>query len=151
MRGVFGRLLPLSLLLAACSGGAPDIVVEEAWAAASAPGQRTGAAYLTIANRGDGADRLLAVTSDAAASASLHRSSMEGGIARMRPIADGIAVEAGDRAILRPGGAHVMLTGLERPLGAGEMIALRLRFERSGERQVTAAIRAAGAPVHSGH
>ena len=127
-----------ALLLAACSPSAnapPDIEVSDAWGRATVAGQTATAAYATIANRGAGADRLLAVTSPAAA-ASLHSSSTIGGVARMRPLTDGLAVPAGATVKLEPAGAHVMLTGLARPLAAGDRIALTLRFERSGTVEV---------------
>jgi copper(I)-binding protein len=151
MQPVLHRALPLALLLTACSSGTPDVAVRDAWAGATVPGQRSGAVYLTLDNRGSGGDRLIGVASDVAAGASLHRSSMESGIARMRPIADGVAVEAGEQAMLKPGADHVMLTGLEQPLVAGRSIPLRLRFERSGERQVSAVVRSADGAGHGRH
>ena len=118
-----------AMLLAAC--GAPDITVSDAWARATAPGQSAAAAYLTIANQG-GADRLLSVSSPAAAGAALHSSSTSGGIARMRPLADGIAIPANATVRLEPTGSHVMLTGVGNPLGPGGQLVLTLRFEQSG-------------------
>lgn len=121
-----------AMLLTACSPSAsapPDIKVSNAWARATVPGQTATAAYLTIANHGPGADRLLAVSSP---TATLHASSTSGGVARMRPLADGIAVSAGTTVKLEPAGAHIMLTGLAKRLAPGDSIALMLRFERSG-------------------
>jgi copper(I)-binding protein len=149
MRAMPVRLVPLALMLAACSGGEPDIAVGEAWAGASAPGQKVGAAYFTVSNRGGGADRLLSVISDAGSAASLHNSSVQEGIARMRPLPEGLEIAGGASAVFAPGGNHVMLTGLKQPLAAGQTIGLTLRFERSGERQVRAAVRPAMA--HAGH
>ena len=128
--------LPL-LLLIACQQP-PKIAVGDAWARETAPGQ-SAAVYLTLANTGAGDDRLVAADSPAADSASLHSSSSSGGVARMRALPDGLDLAAGDRLELAPGGTHIMLTGLKRPLAAGRTVELRLRFARSG--QQTLAVR----------
>ncbi len=60
---------------------------------------------------------------------------------RMRPL-DALEIPANTTLKLEPGGTHVMLTGLEQPLEAGSELPLTLRFERSGERQVNAEVRA---------
>lgn len=126
----------VALLIAACSPAAPpNIKVNDAWARATAPGQTATAAYLTIANNGAGEDRLLAVATSAG-TATLHASSTSDGVARMRPLADGLPVPPHSTVKLEPAGAHVMLTGLGRPLGAEDTIPLTLRFERSGAIQV---------------
>lgn len=132
----------LALLIAACrpaADGAADIRLAGAWARATAPAQRSSAAYLTIANPGGAADRLVAVTSSTGP-ASLHSSSMDGGIMRMRSLKR-LPVAAGSTVALEPGGAHVMLTRLEQPLEAGQAIRLTLRFENSGERSIVARVR----------
>ena len=66
-------------------------------------------------------------------------------------MADGLAIGAGATAVLRPGGDHVMLMKLQRPLVAGGTVSLRLTFERSGERTVTATVTDDGAGAHGGH
>ncbi len=97
---------------------------------------------MTIANRG-GDDRLISVATPAAGSATLHTTTMDGGIMRMRAINDGIVIAKG-RLMLEPNGTHVMLTGLERPLVQGQRIAARLRFARSGNRDIGITVVAAG-------
>ena len=131
-----------ALLLASChsEGSPPKIEVEDAWARATLPGQASSAAYLTVANAGGG-DRLLAVSSPSAA-ASLHSTSMDNGVMRMRPV-ERLDVPAQSTVSLEPGGTHVMLTGLKQPLAEGSTIELDLRFEKSGERRVAAEVRAA--------
>lgn len=133
---------PIALLLASCSAGSsePDIQVHDAWARPSLPSQSTSAAYFTLSNTG-GADQLVSVTSPAA-DASLHSTAMDGGVMRMRSL-DGLDVPAHGKVELRPGGTHVMLMKLQRPLQAGGQLRLLLRFERSGERTIDAAVRAA--------
>ncbi len=151
------RTLVMSALvaLAACAPagkGEPDISVH-GWARETAPGQSVAAAYLTIDNRGSGGDRLVEVSSPAARQSSLHSTVTENGIARMRAIDGGLAIPARGTIALEPGGDHVMLVGLGQPLVRGDSIALRLRFETSGERHVTVEVLepGAGPQPHQGH
>ena len=130
-----------ALLLASCTASAPPAIsVDDAWARATLPGQMSSAAYFTIRNTG-GADKLLAVTSPSG-DASLHSTSTDAGVMRMRPLGEQ-EVPAISTVELKPGGTHVMVTGLKAPLTAGSAIALDLKFEKSGERHVTAEVRAA--------
>jgi copper(I)-binding protein len=137
--------------LAACSGGegAPaDVRVTDAWTRATVAGQSSAAVYLTIANSGRGSDRLLDVSTPIAKDASLHSSSSEGGVMRMRALRDGVPVPAGARVKLEPSGNHAMLTGLSAPLAKGSNFPLTLRFERSGKHEVQVQVLD---PATSGH
>jgi copper(I)-binding protein len=132
------------LLLGACGKpAAPSIQVNDAWARATAPGQTSAAVYATIVNEGGAGDRLVAVSSDRAAHAMLHEGSVENGIARMRMV-DQIELAPGERVELKPGGGHVMLTGVAKPLNPGDRFTLRLSFEKSGEKTVPVTVVGAG-------
>ena len=143
---------PMALALLSCS--APhqrpaDIIVSNGWTREIAPGQSAAAVYLIIANKGEGSDRLLNVES-ALGEASLHSTSSAEGVARMRPLKDGVEIAPGSIVELRPGGTHIMLTGIQRRIAAGQSIELTLSFERSGKRPITVPVVSAGADAHSG-
>ena len=130
-------LIASLLLLASCGGGGtPDVQISDAWARETVAGQIGTAAYATIANRGSGDDRLLGVSAAPPITASLHETSTEGGVSSMRPLENGVAVPAGAAVVLKPGGAHVMISGLTAPLRDGDSLKLTLRFERSGDKVV---------------
>ena len=133
-------LLIAAGLLGACSASPPDLDVRDPWVRATIAGQSGTAAYLTVENRGGSDDRLVGVSS-ASADASLHSTSNENGVSRMRPLTDGLPIPAGATVQLRPGGNHIMLMGLREPLQPGRAITIRLTFERSGERQVEVPVR----------
>ena len=134
----------VALLLASCkpASAPPAVSVDGAWARATVPGQMGSAAYFTIRNAG-GPDKLLSVTSPAA-DASLHSTSMDNGVMRMRPL-QALDVPEKGTVELKPGGTHVMLMGLKQPLQAGLALELDLKFEKSGERKVSAQVRPTGA------
>ena len=139
------RLILAALLLASCgkSGGAPDIQISDAWARETVAGQGSTAAYMTIANKGFGSDRLDSVDAPSPAMAMVHSTSNENGISRMRHMDDGLEVPAGGNAQLAPGGTHVMITGLGASLKAGDTLKLTLHFEKSGDRPVDLPIKSA--------
>ena len=139
------RILLAALLLASCSkSGTPDLQISDAWARETVAGQTATAAYMTIDNRGAGDDRLVGVGVAAPAKAMLHASESSGGVSRMREMGAGLALPAGTAVQLKPGGTHVMITGLGAPLSAGAVMKLRLQFEKSDARDVDVPVGAGG-------
>lgn len=132
------------LLLAACNtqGAAPAIKVTDIWSRAMVAGQTTGAVYMTLSN-GGGEDRLVSVATPAG-EASIHSTSTENGVMRMRPMHD-VPVPANSMVELKPGGTHIMIMGLKAPLAAGSSFPLDLNFEKSGQMKVTVQVRPATA------
>jgi len=126
-------------------GGASPIAVEGPWARATPAGARTGAVYMTLANKTSASDRLTAASSDVAAEVQIHEMSVVNGIMKMRQLTDGLAIPAGGSVTLKPGGYHVMLIGLKKPLAAGETFPLTLTFEKAGNISVTVRVKAMGA------
>ncbi|HQV56683.1 MAG TPA: copper chaperone PCu(A)C [Ilumatobacteraceae bacterium] len=58
----------------------------------------------------------------------------------MRKI-DSLDIPAGTAVELKPGGYHVMLIGLVKPLVAGSNVELTLTFEKAGDVKVTVPVR----------
>lgn len=127
-----------------------NIAVTGAWARATPPGVKVGAAYLSILNRGKQTDYLQSVSSAAASTAEMHRTTHENGVSRMRP-AGALPIAAGQALKAEPGGLHVMLTGLKQPLVAGSRVPLVLGFRDAGAVTVQVEIRGAAAMPHEGH
>lgn len=116
------------------------ITVADAWARATPPSAPTGAAYMTIENKGNAEDRLLSALSDVAEKPQIHTMNMDNGVMQMRELKEGLVIPATGKAVLSPDGTHLMLIGLKRPLIAGEKIDFTLLFEKSGPMKVTANI-----------
>jgi len=121
----------------------PGIEVERPWSRATFA--KTGAAYLTIVNRGGAADALIAVSSPAAGKAMVHTTIMAEGVMKMRPALP-VELAAGATVKLAPGGLHIMLMGLKGPLAEGDVVPITLTFEKAGAIAVEARVRPAGAP-----
>lgn len=139
---------------------AGDVVVVGAWARATAARMDMGgmgqmgaataepdavfgpsAVYMILENRGSAADRLVAAFTGAANVVEIHETQMENDVMRMRPLADGLEVPAGESVVLEPGGYHIMLLNLPRDLLPGEAIALTLVFESGRELVIGAPVR----------
>jgi hypothetical protein len=73
---------------------------------------------------------------------SIHQSRQIGAMMTMRQMAS-IDVATGARVSLTPGGLHLMLEGLKRPLRAGQSVPVTLIFARGGK--VRAALAVSGA------
>lgn len=129
-----------ALLLCSTVHAAGDISVTGAHARATVPQQPSGAAYLTLENKGSAADRLIGVSSPVAQSASVHTMSMDGDVMRMRE-AGALQLAPAAKVEMKPGaGYHIMLTGLKQPLQAGDTFPITLSFERAGKIEVSVVV-----------
>ena len=124
-----------------------DIRIDSAWARASVMADRPAAAYLTVTNLGEDADRLVAVESAIAGKAEFHVTEHKDGVMRMRRV-DGLKVPAGTSVALAPGAAHIMLMHLDHMLMEGETIPLTVQFENAGEATLSVPVKKGG--MHHG-
>jgi copper(I)-binding protein len=132
----------LGSMVTAALAQAADVQITNAWARATPGGAQTAAAYVTL--EAPGGDRLTGASTPLAQKAEIHTMSMDNGIMKMRPV-DGVDLPPGQKVTLKPGGYHIMLTGLAKPLVEGESFPLDLDFAKAGERQVTVKVEKVGA------
>jgi copper(I)-binding protein len=104
------------------------VMVTAPWGRATSPGSSNGGVFLTLTNAADAAVRFVGGASPVAASIEIHETRIEDGIARMAPVSGGLELPAGGSVVLAPGGYHIMLVGLVRPLAEGEIVPLLLTF-----------------------
>ena len=112
--------------------------------------QTVAGAFMTIANHGKVDDRLIDGESPIADKVEIHSMTMDGNIMRMRPMPEGIAIPAHGSATLAPGGVHLMLTGLKRPI-AGGMVPLTLRFAKAGKVSISLMVEPIGSSGGEDH
>jgi copper(I)-binding protein len=115
-----------------------DLHIEHPWTRPTATDRTPGAAYFIVTNRGGADDRLIEVRPhpDFAGRAEIHTHINDHGIMRMREVDGGLVIPAGEEVALQPGGLHIMLYELTGPLAEGDLHAMTLVFERSGEIEV---------------
>jgi copper(I)-binding protein len=102
------------------------VSVQNAWVRPTNAGQDVGAAYMTLTSTQD--ITLVGIESDITKSVvEIHSMSMEGGIMKMRML-DKLPLSAGKPYILAPGGFHLMLFDLKKPLNVGDQVNFVLHF-----------------------
>lgn len=141
---IFRFALALLVSLIAGLAAADDatlggLEVSDAWARASIGPGLVGVAYFTLHNEDSAPVELLAVTTPAASEAKLHATKMEDSVMKMRPLKD-LTVAPGETLQLAPGGNHVMLMGLVKPLEEGDSFPLTLDFGEAGTLKVWVAV-----------
>jgi copper(I)-binding protein len=120
---------------------AGDIHIDHPYARASVAGQTSGAAYLTLENKGRQNDSLIAAQSPAAQSVEIHTMSMTADhVMRMREVGS-IELKAQEKIVMQPGdGYHIMLLGLKAPLKAGDKLPLTLTFKKAGKVETSVSV-----------
>jgi copper(I)-binding protein len=99
------------------------VIIEGGWVRATVPGQQATGAFMRITARE--ATQLVGVSTPVAAVAELHEMKMEGDVMQMRAV-DKLDLPAGKSVELKPGGYHLMLQDLKKPLDAGTTVPLTL-------------------------
>ncbi|WP_026434259.1 copper chaperone PCu(A)C [Paracidovorax oryzae] len=160
------RILSSSLVaiaaLASLAAHGQTATVQDAWVRATVPQQKATGAFMKITAAKP--MKLVGVKSPAAPVAEIHEMQLQDNVMKMRAV-EKLDLPAGQAVELKPGGYHVMLMDLARPVKAGDTVPLQLVLEGAdGQRQtvdVQASVRALGttganapaqdAPAHAGH
>ena len=109
-----------------------EIQIRHPWSRATPPGAEVGVAYMEIRNSGSQPDKLVSISTKVAQRVEMHVTAREGEVMKMRQV-QAFEIPARESYTLRPGGSHLMLVDLARPLKKGERFTMTLRFERAGE------------------
>ena len=128
--------------VAACAALLPltafaEIRIEKPWVRETIGAGKVTAGYGKITNTGDDSDTLLSVSTPAAATAELHQSLDKGGVMTMAPVAR-LDIPRMGAVDLRPGGYHLMIMNVIRPLKRGESVSLVFTFAHAGAVTVAA-------------
>jgi copper(I)-binding protein len=123
------------------------------WARATPKGASVGGGYMKIVNTGGTADRLVGGSTEIARHFEVHEMSMDNGVMRMRPVANGIEIKPGQTIEFKPGGYHIMFVGLKGGLEQGQHVKATLEFEKAGKVAIEFSVEGIGAqtpgmPMH---
>ena len=133
-----------------------QVVVTKPWVRGTVPGQKATGAFMEISSAEP--VELVSIASPAAGLVEIHEMIHEGTVMKMRAIPK-LDVPAGRKVELKPGGYHVMMMELAKPLKKGDTVPLKLIFRGKDRKPVTvdvkAEVRDLGAPTssteHKGH
>jgi len=111
----------------AASAWAQNVTVTDAWARATAPGQKSSGAFMKImANENT---KLVGVSSPVAGVAEIHEMKMDKDVMHMAALSNGLDLPAGKAVELKPGGFHVMLMDLKAPLTKDSTVPMTLTLQ----------------------
>jgi copper(I)-binding protein len=112
-----------------------DLHVSQPMLRETPPNAPVAGGFLTIENRGDEDDVLVAarLAGGFVDRIELHEMTVEDGVMRMSEVEGGIPVPAGETVALVPGGLHLMFMGLTAPMTAGDAHEVTLTFQEAGE------------------
>lgn len=110
------------------------VAVADAWVRPTVAGQAGTGGFMKLTSREP--MTLTGFTSPVASAAELHEMAMDGDVMRMRPV-DALPLPPGKTVALEPGGHHLMLMGLSRPLKVGTQVPVRLILKNSSGQVVT--------------
>lgn len=111
-----------------------DLKIIHPWAmptAASMHGGAGGMGFVIVRNAGQKADKLLSVSAAITQKIEIHQN-LKGAQPAMQQTGS-LDIPASADVRLEPGGSHLMLMGLEKPLVEGDHFPITLQFERSGK------------------
>jgi hypothetical protein len=114
------RKIFLSICLLSLSLVAGDISVSDAYVRAVPPHLPNSASFMKIMNHSDKVVYFQRADSTLAKNLELHEHTMVNGMMKMQQVAH-IEIPANGMVELQPGGYHVMLLGLNRPLKEGDI------------------------------
>jgi len=134
----------LILLFMAALPAWAQVSVERPWSRATPPGAKIGVGFLQLRNAGASPVRVVGASSPVARRVEMHVTTREGDVMRMRQV-ESLEIPAGGTFELKPGGAHLMLVDLRRPLAKGERVPLTLELEKGGALQVELRVAELGA------
>jgi len=139
-------------LFASAALFAQSISVYDEYVREVPPNMPNSAAFMSLMNGSDQAVSLVSAVSDAAKSVELHEHANVDGMMQMRQIPS-IEIPANGSTDLRPGGLHVMLIGLTKPLKEGENVAITLNFSNGESVTLNAPVMkvSAGMMQHGGN
>jgi len=135
----------ISLMLGAASFAASaEVTVKDAWARGTVPGQTVTAAYMTLTSTEDA--KVVGAASPAAKMTHVHATTMTGGVASMDAV-NAIALPARKPVELKPGGYHVMLMDLVKPVKPGDTVPITLTIEAKDGKRSQLEVKAPVRPI----
>jgi copper(I)-binding protein len=125
-----------------------EVTVTEAWVRGTVAAQKATGAFMRIRSTEDA--KLVGAASPSASIVEVHEMAMKDNVMTMRAV-DELPLPAGKTVELKPGGYHVMLIDLAKPLAAGDKVPVMLTIVgKDGKKttlEVKAEVRAMGAPM----
>lgn len=146
---MFDKILVAAILVLGASAALAQTTVKDPWIRGTVAQQKATGLFAQITSVQGG--RLVAAATPVAGVVEIHEMVMDGNVMRMRALAGGLVLPAGKAVELKPGGYHVMLMELKKPLAAGETVPVTLVVQGGDGRkesiELTVPVRPLGATM----
>jgi copper(I)-binding protein len=119
------------------------VTARDAWVREAPAGRAVTGMFVTVENSGAAARKIVSGKASVGDTLELHEMKREGGMMQMSPVRE-IAVPANGKVELRPGGLHLMLFGLKKPLVPGDTVRVELTLDDGSRVSVAAPVRKMG-------
>ena len=140
----FPRFALASLSVAASLAAHAEVTVKDAWVRGTVKGQTSSGAFLTMTSSEDA--KVVAIASPAAKIAEIPATKNDRGMMVMEHV-ESLALPRGKAVEFKPGGHHVMLMGLAKPLSAGDTVSLTFTIEDARGKRTTIDVKAPVRPL----
>ncbi|MGB1271548.1 MAG: copper chaperone PCu(A)C [Endozoicomonas sp.] len=107
---------------------AAHVMVSDEYVRLAPPVAANSAGYLTIRNHEKETITLKSIDSEIALRTEIHGHTMKDGVMKMFRVDGGLPIKPGQNLELKPGGYHIMLMGLKKPLEEGSKVNVTLHF-----------------------
>jgi copper(I)-binding protein len=126
----------------AAQAQAPELIVKNAWARMPLAPQNNSAVYMMLENPSTTTRSVVSVATADADKAELHEMRTEGSMMTMTPAKE-VRVPAKGSVEFKPGGFHIMLFRVKKPVKAGDHLNLVLKLSDGASVPVVATVRPA--------
>lgn len=118
---------------------------------AMVPGAKVAGGFLTIANDGKEADKLVSAATEGVKRVEIHEMTMQNDVMKMRKLEGGLDIPSGEKVVLKSGGYHLMFIEPEKPYKEGETVPVTLEFEKAGKVTIDFPVTAQSGQKSAGH
>ena len=132
-RSILNTLFCAALTLASATAVHAQVTVKEPWVRGTVASQKATGAFMQLSTTE--AVRLVEAKSGAAKIVEIHEMRMEGDRMMMQAV-PGLDLVPGKTLELKPGGYHVMLIDVVKPLNAGDKVPLTLVLEGKDKKRI---------------
>ncbi len=119
----------------------PSLKITNAWAKTTVPGGSVSAAYMQL--QSDKPLKLLKAESPLTKTVEIHNMKMNDGVMEMKAV-DAVDIPAKKMVELKPGGYHIMLIKVSKPINKDDKVPLTLTFEGADKKTFTVDVEATG-------
>jgi periplasmic copper chaperone A len=119
----------------------PSLKVFDVWVKTTVPGGSVSAAYMHIKSAKP--LKLIKAESSLTNTVEIHDMKMKDGVMEMKAV-DAVVIPANKLVDLKPGGLHIMLIKVNKPIKKGDEVPLTLTFENEAKQTFSVDVKAKG-------